>query len=67
MKVGDLVKLKTDVDYVSGSLKKGLVGFVLSVGEPTPVHTVGVACVQFLGSAMTTCRWKELEIVSETR
>jgi hypothetical protein len=67
MKVGDLVKLKTDIEHASGSLKKGLVGFVLSVGDPTPGYAVGSARVQFIGSAMTTCRWKELEIVSASR
>ena len=67
MKVGDLVRAHIDLDDNQGFVEEGTVGIVVKLTQPTPDAAMGTAVIKFPRSTYITCRWQELEIVSESR
>ncbi len=67
MKVGDLVRARIDLDDNQGYVEKGVVGIVTKLTQPTPDVAMGTAVIKFPRSAYITCRWQELEIISESK
>ena len=68
MKIGDLVRLRLELNGGKGYyIKKDEVGIVVKIAEPTPDCAMGTAYVKFPGSMYITCRWQELEVISESR
>jgi len=68
MKVGDLVRLKLELSLgKSCCVKKDEVGIVVKIVDPAPGCEMDTAYVKFPGSMYITCKWQELEIVSESR
>ncbi len=66
MKKGDLVKVKSVINHVSGIYKPGLIGVVLKVKGPSPRDPTAVIEVHF-GENVISCYWQELEVISESR
>jgi len=66
MKVGDLVRTRTDLDDNQGFIEKGAVGVVTKLTQPRPGVAVGTAVIKFPRSTYITCRWQELEVISES-
>ena len=64
MNVGDLVKLKKEINHATGTYKPGLIGLIVESQEPTPRDPRGHAEVKF-EHAQITCYWRELELISE--
>ncbi len=67
MKVGDLVRARIDLDDNQGFVEKGVVGVVTKLTQPIPNSAVGTAVIKFPRSTYITCRWQELEVISESR
>ena len=67
MKVGDLVRAHIDLDDNQGFVEEGTVGIVVKLTQPTPDVAMGTAFIKFPRSTYITCRWQELEIISENR
>ena len=67
MKVGDLVRANVGLDDNQGFVEKGSVGIVIRLIQPTPDLAMGTAFIKFPRSTYITCRWQELEVISESR
>ena len=65
MKVGDLVRARFDLDDNQGYVEKGVVGIVTKRTQ-TGQSTVTLV-IKFPRSTYITCRWQELEVISESR
>ena len=67
MKVGDLVRARIGLDDNQGFVEVGAVGIVTKLTQPTPDVAMGTAVIKFPRSTYITCRWQELEVISESK
>ena len=65
MKVGDLVRARTDLDDNQGFVEKGVVGIITKRTQTGQSSCTIV--VKFPNSTYITCLWQELEVISESR
>ena len=66
MKVGDLVKARSDLGDDQGVVKKGVVG-IITKRTRTGQSSITIV-VKFPKSTYMTCfAWQELEVISESR
>lgn len=68
MKIGDLVRLRLELSLGKGYyIKKDEVGIVVKIVDPAPGCDMDTVYVKFPNSMYITCKWQELEVISESR
>ena len=66
MKIGDLVKLKSEIHHTTGIYRPGLIGVVIGVRYPAVGDPRAFISVNFKDNEVS-CHWHEVEILSESR